>query len=323
MKQISLIKKSPFADEHLVNVYHSLYSIALRNTLREKGLFLFTDYTYEYKVYEHKIIWITVTLLTDKANQLAPDLTNITPNFSEPAVTICIKSLSVNTQQSYSLEFPIIAQALKKLHKQPWESYDSLELFDVQALTAQRTHLIHADETLTIKQYVSGFRLDPEYLAKNPNNILIFAHALDLILIECANVLTATLGGSLKQKKNIYNRDQALLTRTHCFTEKLELKEIGKVLEGAYTDVIQKGILESIIEYTKQDFRMFPDRAIIPWQVYEGSYYIAGYRGWRKLVTLENIIDVLNHSELRVSDFNREISAPLQEIHNEQGLLQG
>lgn len=322
MKQISLIKKSPFADEHLVNVYHSLYSIALRNTLREKGLFLFTDYIYEYKVYEHKIIWITVTLLTNKANRLTLDLANITLDLSESTVTTCIKSLSANTQQSYSFEFAKIVKALEKLDDQQWENYDFLELLDIQALTAPRTHLIHANETLAVKQYVSGFRLNPEYLAKNPNNILIFAHALDLILIECANVLTATLGGSLKQKKNIYNRDQALLTRTHCFTEKLELKEIGKVLEGAYTDVIQKGILESIIEYAKQDFRMFPDCAIIPQQVYESSYYIAGYKGWRHLITLESLTEVLNHTELRVSDLNREISAPLKDIHNEQGLLQ-
>lgn len=322
MKQISLIKRSPFADNYLVNIYHSLYSTALRNTLREKGLFLYVDYNYEYKVYEHKLIWVTITLLSNKAKQIKQDLKSIYPDFSESAVSTSIKSLSANTQQTYSYDFSETKRALEELHKQPWEDYNSLKIIDMQALKLERTHFIRANETFTAKQYVTGFRLDPEYHTTNPHSVLIFAHALDLIIVQCASILSTALGGSLMQTKNINTRDQALLTRTHYFTEKLELKALGEVIGNSYTELIKNGILESIVEYTKQDFRTFPSRAVIPQKVYENTYYIVGYKGWRHLVTQENIIEVLNKTEIRVSDLNRELALPLTTLHKEQGILQ-
>lgn len=202
------------------------------------------------------------------------------------------------------------------------EDYSSLDILDIQALQPQRTHYIQPDETFGVKQYVTGFRLDPEYLAKNPHNVLIFAHALDIIARECVNTLSTTLDGSLKQKKDICNRDQALITRTHYFTEKLELETLGEVFGETYVELIKKGVLESIIEYTKQDFRTFPNLAVIPLQVYESAYSIVGYKGWRRLVTFANLKEVLNHTEIRVSDLNREIAIPLKKVHDIDNILQ-
>lgn len=322
MEQTSLIKKSPFADSYLVSVYHSLYSHALRNALREKGLFLCSDYAYEHQVYEHKLIWVTLTLLSEKAKQMAPNLEDIAPDFSKTSINTCIKSLSANTQQKYSSNYVVIKKALKELHEQPWEDYSSLDILDIQALKPRRTHFIQPGETFSAKQYVTGFRLDPEYLTKNSHSVLIFAHALDIIVRECTNTLSTTLGGSLKQKKNICNHDQALITRTHYFTEKLEPEAIGEVFGETYVELIEKGILESIIEYTKQDFRTFPPLAVIPLQVYESAYSIVGYKGWRRLMTLANLREVLDHTEIRVSDLNHEIAIPLKKVHNIKNILQ-
>lgn len=72
--------------------------------------------------------------------------------------------------------------------------------------------------------------------------------------------------------------------------------------------------MQSAIDYLHRDFRSFPDRACVPQQVYEGSYFIAGYKGWHKLATMENVQEVLDHTEVRVGDLNRDIGGPLKEL---------
>lgn len=215
MKQISLIKQSPFSDQYMLDLYRRLHFTALRRAMYEQGLFIAHDYITDFKIYDQKLIWVTLTLLSERAQKKVPNLHRLKLDFSEKSFQRHVLIFSALTGKSLSYEFPAAQKAIKELHKQPWEDYDALDLIDIQGLQPPRVQLFkEGTEKAGQHQYVTGFRLNPDYIQQKPHNLLIFGSVLDPILMECAYSINQAFGGVIHQKKSLQSRSRSTHTNS-------------------------------------------------------------------------------------------------------------
>lgn len=296
MKSLTLFKQTKHIQ--LGHMYEHIFCDRVVEYLFDKNVYASVDYTLDGKMYHGGVMVIEFAAYTKEAEAYINDLISLPLTINEGVMLNAWNQVESEKQWLFGHSgFDAILSGLKKLEAMPWQTFEELDVIDVNDLRRQaKPFYVATDKVKSTKPLVIDFFLDDATI-RDKRALLPLANRLfGVIGTNLQFFLTRETGIFFDDESIHYDKKSMIYRLTFKtypgfdFTDEYLRDSIVYVIKelhkgGAFSRLCRD--LRSITPST--DYWSAPP---IQW-VYESTYQVVGLKGWKRLATEKNVRDLL------------------------------
>lgn len=303
MNEIIRIKQSPAVQ--LAHLYEHIYCAQLEKMLNDRGIFPYLDYELVGHTYQPGIVYVSIQLLTSKAQKIADSITNLETDFSDAAISIAASQIMAEKQYGYVSEgMDVVRRSLQSLDELPWQDLDTLRTLDLQGVRRKsKPYYLDTTNKLPATTLHVDVTLDTDFQRKSLALTPLFKQVALVVSDYLQSNIADTCGyysieGHYTQNKTFAKYSCPFLVPNG---HDADLAEISRTTQTAVATLRQKGAFDRLAdELGSISYRHRPTLAPDPRQTFIDSGIFVGAKGWQELATPENIEAILAHTYLTV-----------------------
>lgn len=310
MKQLILIKKSESI--HLAHLYEHIFCTHITTLFYENHLFQHLDYSLVGKTYHGGVIYIDLELYTKAAISFADQISTLDIRLNKTTMSAAASELLAEVQAPLGgAGYNKVKQALKDLHRQPWQNIDDVALIDTKTIRrkAQPFYIVEG-KSLPSRKLTVGILLDMNFARSHRELLPLFR--------QFAWFVTGNLQDVLANKYAYYS----LIDAYKNTRQMIGLFNTFKVAHVHDTDVDLPDNLETCLkvvsdlqqhdsfnrymtELRATSYYNHPSLAVNLEKNYEDTLIFIGPKGWQQIAIAENCELLLKHMSIELK-FGRE-----------------
>jgi hypothetical protein len=289
----------------LAHLYEHLFCTAIDDLFYDNGLFPYLDYLLVGHTFHRGVVYIDLALYTDQAKELAKKVSALRIDLRQDSILIATTQLIAEKERPFgSAGLDAVKQALMKLHEQPWQDIDDLDIIDTKRV--RRRHdvfYIAKGKPMPARKLTVTVSLDPDFAASH-RELLPFFRQLSTLIAESFQADLAIIYGYYNTEVTTKNTRRAV-----------SLSSVMKVAYGAKMDVadVLETVLNTVSDHQKYNAytrlatelrtashsapaHLMPD----PELMLKRTLVLIGAKGWKKTATEENCNLLLQHMTIEV-----------------------
>lgn len=313
MQHYIFVKKSPSVQ--LGHLYEHAIYMSLVDLLSSKKLYEYVDYVLIAKTYHGGLIYLELQAHTKAAGISSRLLHNIDLTLDETRFEVIRSQVSAELSQEIKIkDIHKTIEQIQRLHAQKWQLLD--EFTELDATT---------DEAVDTKsQIFSGKPIKTTKLkvsVHNSNKVKLDRNLYPLIR-QVSKLLAENLTQTFCDTYGLFNNgDEFIISEERIELETTLLASYPTIdLKDGYEEVT-KQLIEAMFRdgafnrFAKQLRSMSYNKNPLETVNFEGTYettlIFIGSRGWKKIATDKNIMEVLDHLSIEITFKTHTIMLPV------------
>jgi len=313
MKSITLFK--PTKHIQLGHLYEHIFCDRVVEYLFDKNVFASVDYVLDGKMYHGGIMVIEFAAYTKDAEILLGEIESLRLAINEEVMLNAWNQVESEKQELFGhTGFDHIIAGLKELDAIPWQTFETLNVIDVNDLRRQtKPFYISSNKMKPTKKLMIDFFVQDTFNHSKRELLPLANRVLAVIGMNLQYFLTREAGIYFDDESTHYDKKTLtyrLLFKTYPdfeFSDAQLHDSVAYILDklrsgGAFQRLCNE--LKTIAPFT--EYWMAPP---IQW-LYESTYQVVGQKGWRRLATEENVREVLYSIQVEARFGRRRIGVP-------------
>jgi hypothetical protein len=304
MKQHIFVKQSPLIQ--LAHLYEHIVCIELTKLLAKKNLYIYLDYNIVAKTYHGGLVYLEITMYTNKRLDMRKILSNLNISFDENIINLGLSQLIAEHGAILAVkDIETIADELEKLHQNPWTAIDDLGIIDASNFRQKKYPLYITDgklpktNKLNLSVVFNHTTNDNKSIQLTP----LFKQLSYLIMSNLEELICNEFG--YFGASNSFKTDKNTSKLTHTLQvglSEVNLKDYIKIAQ----DLIKSMTVDKAFDKFERQLRSIsysknPDNSVNFEKNYEDTLIFIGSKGWKLIATSENINYLLKNTSFEFS----------------------
>lgn len=310
MKSLTLFK--PTRHIQLGHLYEHIYCDRVVEYLFDKNVFASVDYVLDGKMYHGGIMVIEFAAYTKEAEEYINDLASLSLTIDEDIMLNAWNQVESEKQEPFGHSgYDNIIAGLKELDSTPWQTFDELDVIDLNDLRRRaKPFYISSEKIKPTKRLTINFFIQDVSSHKKRELLPLANRVLGVIGTNLQYFLTREAGIHFDDESIHY--DKKTLTYHLTFKTYPGFEFNDKELRDSVTYVLSNLHEGGAFRRLCSELKAIPTSAEywlappIQW-LYESTYQVVGQKGWRRLATEENVREVLYDIQVEAKFGNRHI----------------
>ena len=310
MKKYILLK--PSLSIQLAHLYEHLFYMHLIKLLREKGLYLYSDYNFYGRTYYKGLIYIELEVFCESKLDFNKILQDLHIDFTEDNIAICISQIVAEKQSTLrGSSIEVLTNFLKKLHNEKWIKIDDYGIIDSKDNRQKPYPLfIPKNSGIKLKELKIAIKLAPDIVKNSHELVPLFRQFSHIIIDSLESIICDEYGLFFIKDSFKLNESASLKATLRIGTLDFELNDnLLQISKNLIQSMLNDGVFErciqqlSSISYEKNinDLIDFENN-------HRETMFFVGSKGWEQIATMKNIKILLANSSIEFSLGKKKIS---------------
>jgi len=313
MKQYIILKKSPSIQ--LAHLYEHIFCMQINRILRDKKMYLYSDYNLIGKTYHGGLIYIEYSQYAKNCHiNIKKIISNLKIDFKTNITDIGISQLIAEKESLiWANNYDGVIAELNKLHKESWIDIDNFGIINAKEIRRKSYPLFLAEDKVPKIQKLSISMLLNEELAKDQQILIpLFRQVGYLILTNLEYSICDTYGGFgidiiFKEEKSVKLTDNIRLVSKDLSIDDSLITLTEDLVSSLVNDGAAKRLINNL---SSMLYKNGPDNTVNFEHNYEDTLFFIGSKGWKSIANQNNINLLLDNSsiELKLGNKTKDIS---------------
>lgn len=265
------------------------------------GLLDYIDYRWHGRAHIG-FVYVYISLISPEARQLKSELRQLTPDFSEDSLEKHYIELTSENKRVIAGYKDKVGPALQELHKEPWQTFESLTSIDTKNIRQSRKIMWEAARKARTKVIDCTISLNSGFASDNRALLPLF-HVVATALLENIYIeLNGRFSFYYQDQKNTYtNKVVCERDRYRVWgISQTTLEEIIDACKEKIAMAVASDLVGKIAVFLRASDPARKNARTNELDMYEICHILIGNKGWQDIATKTNIRTVLKNIRVDV-----------------------
>lgn len=313
MKQYIVLK--PSLSIQLAHLYEHIICMQINKILRDKKMYLYSDYNLIGKTYHGGLIYIEYSqYIKNRHIDIKKIISKLEIDFKTVVIDIAIRQIIAEKESIvWANNYDNVITELNKLHKEPWVDIDNFGIINAKEIRRKSYPLFLAEGKNPKTKKLSISMLLNEKLGKDQQFLIpLFRQISYLVLTNLENLICDTYGGFgidivFKDSKSVKLTDTIRLA-----SQGLAINEnLVAITKDLISSLVNDGAVKRLVNnLSSMSYINSPDNTVNFEHNYEDTLFFIGSKGWKSIAKQNSINLLLNNSSLEFKLGNKTTVIP-------------